>query len=212
MKKFNENGRSMIEMLGVLAIIGVLSAGGLAGYAKAMFRHRLNSTLDQITMLTTNIRTMYGTQSDYTGLPKDAISLNLIPTSMIPVESTVGTDSLLTLKSPFKGDVDLETSSINGDPTTATEAPNSAFVITYKTLPREACVALATADFGAGAGSGFVGVCIDTGEACTSAHAAKVGEGFASSRAEGVPYSVTEALEECDEAEDGNATVSWKFY
>ena len=31
-----EVGRSMIEMLGVLAIIGVLSVGGIAGYYKAM--------------------------------------------------------------------------------------------------------------------------------------------------------------------------------
>ena len=30
------SGRSMIEMLGVLAIIGVLSVGGIAGYSKAM--------------------------------------------------------------------------------------------------------------------------------------------------------------------------------
>ncbi len=42
----NQKGRSMVEMLGVLAIIGVLSAGGLAGYSKAMFRHRVNQTID----------------------------------------------------------------------------------------------------------------------------------------------------------------------
>ncbi|HCU59322.1 MAG TPA: hypothetical protein DIC64_05005 [Alphaproteobacteria bacterium] len=36
----------MVEMLGVLAIIGVLSAGALAGYSKAMFRHRVNQTID----------------------------------------------------------------------------------------------------------------------------------------------------------------------
>ena len=28
-------GRSMVEMLGVLAILGVLSVGGIAGYSKA---------------------------------------------------------------------------------------------------------------------------------------------------------------------------------
>ena len=44
MKK--EYGRSMIEMLGVLAIIGVLSIGGLAGYTMAMNRHRANTALD----------------------------------------------------------------------------------------------------------------------------------------------------------------------
>lgn len=40
------NGRSMVEMLGVLAIVGILSAGAMAGYSKAMFRHRVNQTLD----------------------------------------------------------------------------------------------------------------------------------------------------------------------
>lgn len=35
-------GRSMIEMLGVLAIIGVLSVGGIAGYSKAMTQFKVN--------------------------------------------------------------------------------------------------------------------------------------------------------------------------
>ena len=35
-------GRSMIEMLGVLAIIGVLSVGGIAGYSKAMEKWKSN--------------------------------------------------------------------------------------------------------------------------------------------------------------------------
>ncbi len=38
--KCNETGRSMIEMLGVLAIVGILSAGGIAGYGKAMYNYR----------------------------------------------------------------------------------------------------------------------------------------------------------------------------
>ena len=45
---FNKSqiGRSMIEMLGVLAIIGVLSVGGLAGYSKAMRTHKVNQIVD----------------------------------------------------------------------------------------------------------------------------------------------------------------------
>ena len=42
----NQSGRSMVEMLGVLAIIGVLSAGALKGYSAAMFRHKMNQTID----------------------------------------------------------------------------------------------------------------------------------------------------------------------
>lgn len=39
-------GRSMVEMLGVLAIVGVLSAGALAGYSKAMQMYKVNRFTD----------------------------------------------------------------------------------------------------------------------------------------------------------------------
>ena len=41
-------GRSMVEMLGVLAIIGVLSVGAIAGYSKAMMKYKLNKQAEQI--------------------------------------------------------------------------------------------------------------------------------------------------------------------
>lgn len=41
-----ECGRSMIEMLGVLAIIGVLSAGGIAGYSEVMRKFKVNKTIE----------------------------------------------------------------------------------------------------------------------------------------------------------------------
>ena len=46
-----EQGRSMIEMLGVLAIIGVLSVGGIAGYSKAMEQFRINKAISEYSML-----------------------------------------------------------------------------------------------------------------------------------------------------------------
>ena len=47
----SENGRSMVEMLGVLAIVGVLSVGAIAGYSKAMFKYKLNKMVDQYNQL-----------------------------------------------------------------------------------------------------------------------------------------------------------------
>ena len=44
-------GRSMVEMLGVLAIIGVLSVGAIAGYSKAMMKYKLNKQAEQISWL-----------------------------------------------------------------------------------------------------------------------------------------------------------------
>lgn len=51
MYKNLENGRSMIEMLGVLAIIGVLSVGGIAGYSKAMEKFKLSKAVENYSML-----------------------------------------------------------------------------------------------------------------------------------------------------------------
>ena len=50
MNNLNESGRSMVEMLGVLAIIGVLSIGGIAGYTQAMKKYRANEAVNKITM------------------------------------------------------------------------------------------------------------------------------------------------------------------
>ena len=44
-------GRSMVEMLGVLAIVGVLSVGAIAGYSKAMMKYKLNKQAEQISSI-----------------------------------------------------------------------------------------------------------------------------------------------------------------
>lgn len=51
MYKNFEQGRSMLEMLGVLAIVGVLSVGGIAGYSKAMEQFKVNKAINQYNML-----------------------------------------------------------------------------------------------------------------------------------------------------------------
>ncbi len=63
--KNNQYGRSMVEMLGVLAIIGVLSVGGIAGYSKAMFKYKFNKTMDIITHVI--YRIMELDESDFGG-------------------------------------------------------------------------------------------------------------------------------------------------
>ena len=44
-------GRSMVEMLGVLAIIGVLSVGAISGYSKAMMKYKLNKQAEAMNLL-----------------------------------------------------------------------------------------------------------------------------------------------------------------
>ena len=58
LKPDNDNvctGRSMVEMLGVLAIVGVLSVGAIAGYSKAMMKYKLNKHAEAVNMLINNV-------------------------------------------------------------------------------------------------------------------------------------------------------------
>ena len=44
----NERGRSMVEMLGVLAVMGVLSIGGVAGYRYAIDKMNANDIINEV--------------------------------------------------------------------------------------------------------------------------------------------------------------------
>lgn len=139
--KTEQSGRSMVEMLGVLAIIGVLSVGGIAGYSKAMAKYKTTQTLDQLTMLVANIRTAFSSATSYADLnTANARSWGLASSDM---HSTTAGE----LVNPFLGGVRI-------GPAKGNNVANMGFVVQYEGLPRDACVAVATA----GWGEGFSGV------------------------------------------------------
>lgn len=57
--KQTQNGRSMTEMLGVLAVIGVLSIGALFGYQYALDNYKASNTLEEITRRNVVLSTQY---------------------------------------------------------------------------------------------------------------------------------------------------------
>ena len=76
-----EKGRSMVEMLGVLAIIGVLSVGAISGYSKAMMKYKLNKQAEQLSTLI-NAGLYYAGQwnlSESASLIPYLIKLNEVP-------------------------------------------------------------------------------------------------------------------------------------
>ena len=83
MYKNFETGRSMIEMLGVLAIIGVLSVGGIAGYSKAMEKFKVNKIIqDYNSLIFGLLEYRQNFQKNIVGEPNlidIIIALNLVP-------------------------------------------------------------------------------------------------------------------------------------
>ena len=75
-------GRSMIEMLGVLAIIGVLTIGGLMGYRYAMNKHKANLILNDVSLAMADLTVQ---DPDGGAIARQAVAFN--PESGLAMES-----------------------------------------------------------------------------------------------------------------------------
>jgi len=149
----NENGRSMIEMLGVLAIIGVLSVGGIAGYSKAMTKYRINKTIEQVVQISQNIRTFFAPQKDFYGLPytapnsKELIQkAKLIPDEMLEL-NTNGT--IKQINNAFGGTVEIGivySLDFSQGASTITNYKDN-YYLYFTGISPEACIELLTQDW-----------------------------------------------------------------
>lgn len=59
MRKDLQNGRSMIEMLGVLSIIGILTVGGFNLVSKTISENRVNKVIDEVSDLARRTRVVF---------------------------------------------------------------------------------------------------------------------------------------------------------
>ncbi len=126
----NQTGRSMIEMLGVLAIIGVLSLGGLTGYSKAMTRFKTNATIEAMLTIAANVKTMTLRLKNYSNIDKAAIKMKAIPDKLLTADKkNLGINA-------FGGSVDVK------------EFGDRSFYVAMSGLPKDVCLEIATKDFG----------------------------------------------------------------
>ena len=199
--KNEQSGRSMVEMLGVLAIIGVLSVGGIAGYSKAMAKYRINQTLDQISMLVMNIRSLYSASVDYTGLTSTvAIQMGIIPRNMLPAGKEE--DSATEIVNAYQGRVVLGVGSTGG--------AGRSFQVAYTGLTREACVSIASSDWGAQAGSGLVSIGITPADG--NKEATTIPTATTTFTMSDFPVTLAAAAGACTNTTDEGNAIIWEYY
>lgn len=200
LEKNEQTGRSMVEMLGVLAIIGVLSVGGIAGYSKAMTKFKITKTMDQVSMTVANIRTLYSGQRNYNGLATaNALDMGVVPAEMEGAAAN-------TLVNAFQGAVTIGTINYNNQNA-------SAFRISYENMGQEACVQLITSDWGSGASSGFIGI-----QVSAVAPAGQNAPQFGNAAAKGaaawdnmhLPVTPSDAATTCA-TDSGYTTITWYY-
>ena len=188
-----ESGRSMVEMLGVLAIVGVLSVGGIAGYSQAMSKFKVTKAMDQVQTIITNIRTLYASQRTYTSLTAPQAQAMGILTE----ESINGSTGL----NPFGGTIEFGVGSRAG---TA-----RSFTIKYGSLTGEACVKMATADWGADQSSGLLSIKMEGGTTAKTCTWATSAAGGVSKGDCDLPVTIETAADACGTNQDG--AVTWEY-
>ena len=211
----NESGRSMVEMLGVLAIVGVLSVGGIAGYSKAMNKFKTNKLIEQVNMISTNVRTLYASQKSYDGLTNGAaIRTGVLPNEMVDVAASqvAGinvSQSTSGIVNAFAGQVIITTGGVKED------GDDGAFIISMDKIPEAACVAIATTEWGGDAGGGLLAMSIESGadmvddaaDALKEATLAS-GTGLYTISNGDLPVAVTSAAAVCSGTENA---IAWKY-
>ena len=149
--KLNEYGRSMIEMLGVLAIIGVMTVGGLNIIGRSRNMHEIGQLVSEVSKVAMTAKKMacqydeeYGT---YT---------------MFLFKSEAYSDELEYENGAFTGPMDTQIT-ITGD--------KSFFTVSTSNLSEDACIQLAGNNWGSKGTNGFLGVCVGNGECNPSSDA-----------------------------------------
>ena len=198
LSRAEQTGRSMVEMLGVLAIIGVLSVGGISGYSKAMAKYKLTKAQDQITMLLMNIRTAYATSPSYDGLTAEtAADFNIAPGEMV-----AGSGTGTSLYGAFGGPVKLGT----------VTSAKTYFYIGMESLGKEACRSLLSSDWGA---DGLVQITAGPTATITAPNSAScnsavpAGEGAGTWCTADLPVSLQQAANACSGEQNH---IVWMYY
>ena len=144
MYKSIQYGRSMIEMLGVLAIIGVLSVGGLSVIAKAKRDSDISKVMENtahLVMTSKKLACQY--DSEY-----GTYTMMLYKSEIYPPSLTY--DKL----------ANTFVDSVNNKYAITSNESNATFTVTISNLKSEACIKLATSEWGNSHSNGFSKICI----------------------------------------------------
>jgi len=182
MSREKQKGRTMVEMLGVLAIVAVLAVGIIAIYNMAMGRLRINQTIDLVQNLVYDLRTANMVRGHYYGTGKGETvntyadyqvylaKKKVIPRLLCSGDKTGGEDTeCKILTHPLGGELRISPTE-EGKAQVGSDNPEASkqtVAITLLNLNRSACVYIATADWSTGGGTSDTVQSIKVGNAAT---------------------------------------------
>ena len=90
-----ESGRSMIEMVGVLAIMGIITAGAFVLISTALNTQKRSRVTDDVTAIVSGVRTLLGEYDDFSNIDNSTIFAAMSMSNKNPYGGTyeVATDA-----------------------------------------------------------------------------------------------------------------------
>lgn len=143
MRNNNIYGRSMIEMLGVLSVVGIISVGGFEMVAKALQNQRYTQAIVDAAQLAEDGRRLVCDYRDDSGYHDIAYGIFLYKSNKYPSSLAYNaTDNV------YEGVLDITYS-------VSTLSSSGAFKITIDNIPQDLCVRMAINDWGTTRSSGL---------------------------------------------------------
>lgn len=131
--KTNESGRTMLEMLGVLGIMGIIMYGAVAGINYGMDTYKINQTYNEVQEVIQSIQDMYSWQRGY---PVTFSGKTLCDNDVF-VRCSGGTAP----KNTFEGDIVVKGRDCSG-------SLCNSFYVTYPNISQEISYRLQEMDWG----------------------------------------------------------------
>ena len=136
-KNGTRRGALSLEMMGVIAIIGILVMGGLYYLSIMMRDSKVNSAISSMQLINTKVNEMFVNESDFSDLTVARfIRSGNAPSSLLTSDKTG-------LKSPW--------GSMTLGPADSSSGTNDTFAITFQIIPEDVCQRLASVVRGSGA-------------------------------------------------------------
>lgn len=144
-----QTGRSMLEMLGVLAIIGVLTVGGFSLVNKVNNNNQSNNVIEEISSLASKVRVVARDYTSSDGNFMKYVCNGKAYPNTLECNLANGTESCNC--SEFVGSADVSY-------TVAVAEYPALFTLTASNLTEDMCMSLLTANWGTATTTGFAGI------------------------------------------------------
>ena len=203
MKKISQSGRSMMEMLGVLAVVGVLSVGGFAMVSKMQASYEANKVMDEIADLANRVRVVF---RDYEATGNGASMNKYLRKTKAYPDSFNENESDTIDDTEFLGSTGIgyevryvcKGSVATGQKCNGTEY----YMIFLKNMTEDLCNQVVTSNWGSPSTNGFIGIGAHSEAALSCTDCSSCGR--ANSKDCPVPMGIGDAVEFCSKQQNLN--------